>query len=404
MDVGVEKIKQGEYYKTMKKKTSAINRREFLKGLSFTLGSTAFAFPFMSFDSGNSHHPMEYPNAFKSTSGKKLGIALVGLGQYSANQLAPALEKTENCYLAGIVTGTPEKAEAWKKKYKIPDQNTYNYENFDRIADNKDIDIIYVVLPNSMHAEYVIRAAKAKKHVICEKPMATSVEDARRMVEACKENNVQLAVGYRLHFEPFNQRVMELGQQQKFGKVKRIEAEFSGNRTNGSPDVWRLNKELAGGGPLMDMGIYCVQGAIYTIGKKPLAVKARFGKVTHPAYFYSVEESISWEMEFEDGVVAKCQSSYADGGDRLYGKAEKGWWKLGPVFNYEGKKGETSEGPMNLPNIYEQVRQMDSQAESFRKNQPSIVPGEMGLRDVKILMAIYKSARNGGKRVELRDL
>lgn len=383
----------------MKEKKYRKDRRQFIKGMGFTVGATLLSSPIYSFMTEVTGNPERMKNKKE-----KLGIALVGLGQYSTNQLAPALEETENCYLAGIVTGTPTKAEAWKEKYNIPDKNIYNYENFDEIAGNEDIDIVYVVLPISMHAEYTIRAAKAKKHVICEKPMALNAEEAQSMVDACAENGVLLAIGYRLHFEPFNQRVMELGQNEVFGKVQSIEAVDNSNMTRGNLDVWRLDKELAGGGPLMDLGIYCVQGAVYTMGKNPVAVTARFGEVTEPEYFHEVEQSITWEMEFEGGVVAKCESSYADkeGKNLLAGKAENGWWKLEPAYNYNGKKGETSEGKMDLPNIYEQVRQMDSQADSFRKGEPAKTPGEMGVRDMKILMAIYESANNNGKRIELK--
>ncbi|AHM59956.1 oxidoreductase domain-containing protein [Flammeovirgaceae bacterium 311] len=330
---------------------------------------------------------------------RKLGIALVGLGGYSRGQLAPALQETEKCYLAGIVTGTPSKVSEWKSKYNIPDGNVYNYENFDRIADNKDIDIIYIVLPNGMHAEYTIRAAEAGKHVICEKPMATSVEDCRRMIDACNQNGVKLSIGYRLHFEPHNQRVMELGQQELYGPVKRIESSNS-FVISGNPDVWRLDQELGGGGPLMDMGVYCVQGACYTMGKDPVAVTARFGEVTRPEYFSEVEQSISWQMEFPGGAVADCSSSYNDRASRLYTEAEKGWWKLEPAYGYSGISGTTSEGAMDYPQVNQQALQMDGFAECVLDNKQSRVPGEMGMRDVKILMAIYEAARTG-KRVSI---
>src|SRR5687768_13355956 len=107
----------------------------------------------------------------------KLGIALVGLGSYSTNQLGPALKQTSHCYLAGIVTGTPSKENSWASRYNIPKANIYNYKNFDEVAGNSDIDIIYVVLPVSMHKEFTIRAAKAGKHVICEKPMALNANE-----------------------------------------------------------------------------------------------------------------------------------------------------------------------------------------------------------------------------------
>src|SRR5205085_820518 len=160
------------------------------------------------------------------------------------------------CYLSGIVTGTPAKAKKWKRKYNIPDRNVYNYDNFDSIKDNPDIDIIYVVLPNALHAEYVVKAAKAGKHVISEKPMATTVEDCDRMIAACRDAGKMLSIGYRLHFEPHHQEMIRLGTQKVFGPIKKMHAEngFSG------PEGWRLTKKLAGGGPLMDMGIYCGQG------------------------------------------------------------------------------------------------------------------------------------------------
>ena len=140
-------------------------RRDFLK----TFAATSLTVPMLS---------ALQANAAAIAPEKKLGVALVGLGYYATYQLAPALEKTTNCRLVGIVTGTPSKAETWKKKYNIPDKNIYNYQNFDQIADNPDIDVVYVVLPNSMHHEFTLRAAKAGKHVICEKPMAVSVKEA----------------------------------------------------------------------------------------------------------------------------------------------------------------------------------------------------------------------------------
>src|SRR4051812_4686370 len=222
----------------------------------------------------------------------KLGIALVGLGRYASKQLAPALEETEHCYLAGIVTGTPAKARRWKRKYDLPEKNIYNYENFDEIADNADIKIVYVVLPNALHPEYVIRAAKAGKHVICEKPMAITVEDCDRMIEACRDAGKMLSIGYRLHFDPHNLEMMRLGKEKPFGNITSMTAE------NGMSDVqgWRVKKQLAGGGPLMDLGVYCVQGVRYTSGMEPVSVIAKEGMKTNQEKFKDVEQSISWEM------------------------------------------------------------------------------------------------------------
>lgn len=323
----------------------------------------------------------------------KLGIALVGLGEYSKGQLGPALKETQHCYLAGIVTGSQEKAEKWQKEYELSYTNVYNYANFDQIADNSDIDIVYIVLPNAMHEEFVIRAAKAGKHIICEKPMAITVEQCDRMIAACREAGVMLSIGYRLHFEPFNQEMMRLGRERVFGDVQKLKAD------NGMSDVkgWRVDKQLSGGGPLMDVGIYCVQGCRYTLGKEPIAVRAQEGPKNDPEKFKTVEESLTWQMEFADGTIAECKTSYSEDMNLLRAEAANGWFELSPSYEYEGLKGKTSEGAMNFPQVNQQARQMDDFALAVKENRPTPVPGEMGRQDVKILQAIYQAMETGDR-------
>ena len=171
-----------------------ISRRSFVNKLGLGVGASVVITTLPSFVTQSEEWKKTY-------TGKKLNIALCGLGNY-ALMLASGIEISEYCHLAGIVTGSPEKALKWKAQYNIPDKNIYNYQNFDEIINNKDIDLVYVVLPNGLHKEFVIRSAKAGKHVITEKPMAISVADCDEMIKACNENNVQLAVGYRLHYEP----------------------------------------------------------------------------------------------------------------------------------------------------------------------------------------------------------
>jgi predicted dehydrogenase len=330
---------------------------------------------------------------------KKLGIALVGLGKYSTEQLAPALLDTKKCRLTGIVTGSPEKATAWKEKYGIADTHVYNYENFDSIKDNPDIDIVYIVLPNAMHAEYSIRAAKAGKHVICEKPMAVTIEECESMIMASKEAGKLLSIGYRLHFEPYNLAMAEFGQNRTFGDVKKIIAK---DGMDIEPNVWRLNKKLAGGGPLMDVGIYCVQAALYTSGELPVAITAKEGRKTDMKRFSEVEQSMKWSMEFPSGLIAECETSYAEEMNLLRAEAEEGWFQLQPAYEYQGIKGKASDGPLEFPQVKQQALQMDDFANCIMNNKKSKVPGEMGLRDVKILQAIYESARTG-KKIRLSE-
>lgn len=325
---------------------------------------------------------------------KKLGVALVGLGSYSTYQLAPALQQTANCRLAGIVTGTPDKAVKWKAQYNLPDSSIYNYKTLERIADNKDIDIIYVVLPNSMHHEYVIRAASTGKHVICEKPMAVSVKECEEMIAACRKANVKLGIGYRLHSEPFNQEAMRVGQQKVFGNVKIVESSM-GFRI-GDPTQWRLKKSLAGGGAMMDVGIYAIQGARYSTGEEPVAVTAQEFK-TDPVKFKDVDETIFWQMEFPSGAVSNSITSYSTNVERLFIAAEQGWLELRPAFGYGPIKGSTHQGPLNLPVVNHQQRQLDDFARHIMEGAPTTATGEEGLRDMKVIEAIYKAIQTGGK-------
>lgn len=361
-------------------------RRSFLQTLGLGIGSSLIA-PAFSVPLRNKPH----------TTGKKLGVALVGLGSYAKNQLAVALEQTGNCYLAGIVTGNEYKAEEWKKKYNIPDKNIYNYRNFDAIAENKAIDIVYVVLPNSMHHEFVLRAAKAGKHVMCEKPIAVSVKEAEEMIAACKTAGVQLGIGYRLHFEPFTQEIMRIGQKKELGDLRFIQTNFG--FSIGDPGQWRLKKELAGGGPLMDVGIYCVQASRYVTGEEPLWVTAQFGPVTDSQRFTSVEESVSWQMQFPGGAMVNGFTSYKSNIEQLYVSASNGWAQLSPAYSYGPLKGRTSQGELTLPAVHHQTVMLEGICKELITNNkiPAHTSGEEGLRDMRILMNIYEAAKTGSK-------
>jgi len=366
----------------------SISRRKFLNNISQGFAVSALTPVIASLGSFGFH------------SNKKSGIALVGLGGYSTYQLAPALLQTRNCYLAGIVTGTPSKEKLWSAKYNIPSKNIYNYENFDSIADNPDIDIVYVVLPIFLHKEFTIRAAKAGKHVICEKPMALSVKECEQMIDACKQYKRMLSIGYRLHFEPYTMEMMRLGQQKVFGKVLEIDcgnAFVWGNDTSS----WRLKKALAGGGGLMDMGVYTIQGARYTTGEEPVYVSAKEEK-TRPDIFKEVDETIFYTLEFPGGAIAHGKSGYNANWNHLKVKAEKGWFELTEAYRYGGMSGATSKGPMDFdPNVNQQALQMDDFAQCIALNKPTIVPGEEGLKDMKVIEAIYRSIASGGRREKI---
>lgn len=365
-------------------------RRDFMTRMSAGLGALSLS-PFL---------PRTLAAASTAKSGK-LGIALVGLGNYAGKQLAPALEQASDCYLAGIVTGTPEKEGIWAEKYGIKKGNIYNYRNFDRIASNPDIDIVYVVLPNSMHAEYTIRAANAGKHVICEKPMALNAAEAQTMIDACKRNSVQLSIGYRLHFDPNTLELMRLASEKPYGAVKYVQSEAAFSMGN-NLKAWRLNRALAGGGAMMDMGVYSIQAARYCTGEEPIAVRAQEHK-TDRVKFKEVDETITWQMEFPSGAYSNSTTSYNLRTNRIYVSYERGAASLEPATSYTGIKGaifkgRTVEKTLDVQAINQQQRQMDGFSRGVRSGTPSIVPGEEGLADMKVIDAIYRSIANGGRR------
>lgn len=313
---------------------------------------------------------------------EKLGVALVGLGYYSTDLLAPALQLTQNCELRGIITGSPEKIPKWQEKYGIKDKNVYNYKNFDSIANNSEIDVIYVVLPPSMHAEYTIRAAKAGKHVWCEKPMAPSVTDCEAMIKACNDNKVKLSIGYRCQHDPNIQAYMKVGKERPFGKVKMVTS--VAGYFDGRTDHWKQKKSM-GGGAMGDMGVYALQGARLATGEEPASVLAQ-AFTTRPEIYHGVEETMMFQLEFPSGARAACHTSFGIAMNYLQVNYEKGCLKMEPQSSYSGNKGSMSDGTtINFPLENRQAKQMDEDADAILNNKTLLVPGEEGLRDIRVV-------------------
>lgn len=330
----------------------------------------------------------------RAAEGKPLGVALCGLGSLSTEQIAPALQKTRLCRLAGIVTGSPEKARRWQAQYRLPTRSIYDYESMARMADDPDIDIVYVVTPNALHAQHTIAAARAGKHVFCEKPMEISVERCQQMIDECKQANRKLGIAYRCQFEPHHLELMRLARERTFGDVKVIEASFG--FTAGDPTQWRLKRTLAGGGALMDVGIYALQASRYITGEEPIEIAAIETKTDH-VKFKEVDESILWQARFPSGQLAACSTSYnSNGMGRIRVNAQRGWFELDPAFNYTGIKGRRSDGRAIAfaPTDHFAV-ELDAFARSIIENRPFRASGEEGLRDMRIIAGIYESARTG---------
>ena len=240
--------------------------------------------------------------------GPRLGWAIVGLGSLSINQILPAFAKCERSKVVAFVSGHRDKAEKLAARYGVAAKNIYNYENYDSLKDNPEIDVVYVVLPNGMHAEYTIRALKAGKHVLCEKPMANTAADCEQMVEAGKTAGRKLMIAYRLHYEPFNNALIKVVRDQEFGKLRVVLADAG--FPIGNPTQWRLNRKMAGGGSMMDIGIYALNAARYLTGEEPVEVHAMLDTTPNDPRFKEVEENITFQLRFPSGVLANCTSSY----------------------------------------------------------------------------------------------
>lgn len=329
---------------------------------------------------------------------RKLGVVLMGLGLYSRGQLAPALRKTKLCRFAGVVTGSHAKGAKWSRKYGFPEKNIWNYDNIHEMAGNSEVDVIYVVTPNGLHAEHTIKAAGAGKHVICEKPMANSVADCDAMIAACAKANVRLSIGYRLQFDPHHIELDRLARERDFGLLTRMSGVHSWMLTE---RAWRIEKSLSGGGPLMDVGIYVVQAACRGAMGQPVAITARELPKTNPTLFNEVEETIEWTMEFPGGVACEGSSSYAREGNRFRAEGPRGWIQIEPAFGYGGLEVTTSRGPLRIPQVPQQSLQMNDFASCILTGRESPVPGQMGRDHMAIIEAIYRSAAKDGRRVEV---
>jgi predicted dehydrogenase len=329
--------------------------------------------------------------------GPVLRVAIMGLGSYGT-RVADAMQACTKAKLVGVISGTPSKITNWQSKYGIPEKNCYNYENFDRIKDNPDIDAVYVVTPNALHKDQVIRVAKAGKHAICEKPMALNAKEGQEMIDACKKANKHLLVGYRMHFEAKTLEIIRMRKAGEFGKIMFFQG-LSGFRI-GDPTQWRLNKQLAGGGAMMDIGIYSINGARYMVGEDPVWVTAHETKTDPVKFREGVDETIQFEMGFPSGAVASCLSTYSMNNlDRFFLNGTTGFAELLPATGYGPIKGRTNKGELTHPHVTHQTVQMEEMAGIILENKQPVVPvnGEEGLKDLKIIDAIYESCKTGKK-------
>lgn len=344
--------------------------------------------------------------AAEATSSPKLGWAIVGLGKFATEQLLPAFAQCQRSRLAAFVTGSAEKGKRLAGRYGVDEKSVYSYQTFDKIAQDRSVDVVYVVLPNSMHAEYTQRAFRAGKHVMCEKPMAINEAECSAMIAAGKAAGKRLMIAYRAQFEPHNRAAIDLVRAGELGRIKLVIADHCRTIDPKEPaDQWRIRRALSGGGSLVDIGIYSLQAARYIFGEEPTEVSAQLASTPSDPRFTEVEESALFSLRFPSGGLANCSSSYGTTNVKRYRViGEKGYAELDPATAYEGNtlrvaKGGAAEARA-VPATNQFAAEIDHLSECIQLGKEPRTPGEEGLRDVRIMQAIYASAREG-KSVKL---
>jgi predicted dehydrogenase len=327
--------------------------------------------------------------------GRKVGYAVIGLGTI-ADHFMRGVQSSPNSRITGLVSGHRDKAERIAAQYGVPASSIYSYEDMDRFRDNKAIDAVYVALPNSMHAEYTIRSAKAGKHVLCEKPMSTTLREAEDMIAACKAANVKLMIAYRLHYEPLHLKAVKLIRDGALGKVGTINGAFGFNAQAGA---WRLNKALAGGGSMFDVGIYVLNASRYLTGEEPVGFTAVASTMDQDGRFSTVEENVSWTTKFPSGAVATGSCTYGTqmpGYFKLF--ATKGWMTMEPAFNYDGLRLRAQGPGLNVDEVNPEkdptqfTREADHFSDCVIEGKTPRSLGEEGLRDMRYIFEIYRAA------------
>lgn len=328
--------------------------------------------------------------------GKKLGWAIVGLGSLAINQILPAFAKCEKSRVVAFVSGHPDKANKLALRYGVNPKNIYNYQNYDTIKDNPEVDVIYIVLPNGMHAEYTVRGFEAGKNVLTEKPMANTPAECQQMIDAAKKANRKLMVAYRCRYEPYNQTAIHIAQSKEMGPTQMVLCDAGFNI--GDPSQWRCNRKLAGGGSLMDIGIYALNASRYLTGEEPTEVNAMIYSTPNDPRFREVEEHVTFQLRFPSGILANCSSSYGyfhQSHFRVMGTEAR--LILDPATWYTGlrmyKEHDNVIETIDLPDVDHFAAEMDHMSDCVMNNKEPLTPGEEGLRDLTIMQAIYKAAQ-----------
>lgn len=333
------------------------------------------------------------------TNNKRVGYAVVGLGRISQVAVLPAFRHSRKAKLIAVVSGDLKKANRLATRFGA--RASYTHEDYDRCLANPDVEAVFIATDNGTHARYSVQAARAGRHVLCEKPMARTPDECREMIRACRQSDVRLMIAYRKYFEPASLALKKLIAAGKLGKLKLIHSAFTiFLPSRKSVPAWHFDPAASGGGSLVDVGVYCVNTIRWLTAKEPLEASA-YSWTTHTEFFSRVEESIAFQLKFPDALFVQAASSFgAAQASFLKVFGEKGWAALDPAFAFDEERrvfgkigGRWFEKRFRI--IDEFALELDAFADCVRRGRDPEPDGLEGLRDVLVMQAIYQAAREG---------
>jgi glucose-fructose oxidoreductase len=330
------------------------------------------------------------------TASTKIGFAVVGLGNIAKGSVLPAFTNSKKAKLVALVGRDKTTTEELARKFRVP--ATYDAKDFAECVAHPEVEAVYIATPQSSHLVYTTLAARAGKHVLCEKPLAATVEQSARMVKVCQQNGVQLMTAYRKYFEPSTLYLKQLIASGALGRIDVINTAFSELHVPGVSPPWMLEKKEAGGGPLMDLGVYCVNTSRWLVDEDPIKVSAVSWKHDKKR-FRSVEEGVSFRMHFASGLVVQGNSTYSSAiSSFVFVQGTKGWASLSPAFPFDEERYLTGKIAGKLFNkkfrmVDEFAPEIDMFAAAIQNRRPVQPDGVQGHRDMLILQAIYESAK-----------
>lgn len=326
----------------------------------------------------------------------KVGFAVVGLGNIAQTAVLPAFRHSRRAKLVALVSGDKKKATRLARKFGA--DSSYGYEEYATCLANPNVNAVYIATPQGQHEPFALQAAAAGKHVLCEKPLAATVEQATRMITACRKHRVLLMTAYRKFFEPSTVYLKKLIRDQALGRIDVIHTAFSElNGTSTSP-AWLRDAKLAGGGPLMDLGVYCVNTSRWLVDEDPIEASAQAWR-HDMSRFREVEEGVAFRLNFASGIVVQGSTTYSSTmSSFLNVQGSKGWALLSPAFTFEHPRrliGNASGRPIQrtFKIVDEFAPQLDAFATAIQTGSAVEADGIQGLRDLSIISAIYEAAR-----------